>query len=91
MYIKKNKKYVQMEYEGQEISEDFEDTCTSNIEVYKNIQILDKKLKTVIILRYFENLKLEEISRITKTNLSTVKSRLYKGLEIMKSNMKGDK
>lgn len=91
MYIKKNKKYVQMEYEGQEISEDFEDTCTSNIEVYKNIQMLDKKLKTVIILRYFENLKLEEISRITKTNLSTVKSRLYKGLEIMKSNMKGDK
>ena len=91
MYIKKNKKYVQMECDIKEELEDFENTSDNNIEIYQNVQKLDDKLKTVIVLRYFENLKLEEISKITNTNLSTVKSRLYKGLEIIKSNMEGDK
>ena len=44
-------------------------------------------IKTVIILRFFEDLKLEEISYITKTPLSTVKSRLYKGLQLLKVKM----
>lgn len=91
MYIKKNKKYVQMECDIKEELEDFENTSDNNIEIYQNVQKLDDKLKTVIVLRYFENLKLEEISKITNTNLSTVKSRLYKGLEIIKRNMEGDK
>ena len=80
MYIRKNKKYVQMECDIKEELEDFENTSDNNIEIYQNVQKLDDKLKTVIVLRYFENLKLEEISKITNTNLSTVKSRLYKGL-----------
>lgn len=91
MYIRKNKKYVQMECDIKEELEDFENTSDNNIEIYQNVQKLDDKLKTVIVLRYFENLKFEEISKITNTNLSTVKSRLYKGLEIIKRNMEGDK
>ena len=91
MYIRKNKKYVQMECDIKEELEDFENTSDNNIEIYQNVQKLDDKLKTVIVLRYFENLKLEEISKITNTNLSTVKSRLYKVLEIIKRNMEGDK
>ena len=43
-----------------------------------------EKLKTVIILRFFEDMKISEIARITKTNESTVKSRLYKGLKELK-------
>ena len=89
MYIKKNKKYVQMECDIKEELEDFENTSDNNIEIYQNVQKLDDKLKTVIVLRYFENLKLEEISKITNTNLSTVKSRLYKGLEIIKRKHHG--
>ena len=36
------------------------------------------------MLHYFEDMKLDEIAAVTETNLSTVKSRLYKGLELMK-------
>ena len=32
--------------------------------------------------------KLEEISKVTHTNLSTVKSRLYKGLHVLRCDMK---
>ena len=41
---------------------------------------LDLKEQTVIRLRFFEDMKLEEIALATHTNLNTVKSRLYKGL-----------
>ena len=41
---------------------------------------LDPKEQAIIRLRFFEDMKLEEIARITGTNLNTVKSRLYKSL-----------
>ena len=36
--------------------------------------------QAIIRLRFFEDMKLEEIARVTATNLNTVKSRLYKSL-----------
>lgn len=38
-------------------------------------------MKTVVVLRFYEELSLQEISEVTKTNLSTVKSRLYAALK----------
>ena len=58
------------------------------IDLYNNISKLKEKLRTVIILRFFEDLKIEEIARITKTSPNTVKSRLYKGLEELKKLIK---
>ena len=58
-----------------------ENELVEKIDIYETIQKLNEKLKTVIILRFFENLKIEEIAYITKTNSNTVKSRLYKGME----------
>ena len=37
--------------------------------------------KLVVELRYFEDMKLEEIAEILNENLSTVKSRLYRSLK----------
>ena len=44
------------------------------------IDQLDPREQAVIRLRFFEDMKLEEIARITGVNLNTVKSRLYKSL-----------
>ena len=88
-YIKKNKRIIT--YESQEIENKIEwndDISINGIDMYKYIQNLNKKLRTVIILRYFEDMKIEEIAKITKTNISTVKSRLYKALEILKKSIK---
>lgn len=62
----------------------------SHITLNEFIEKLDEKYKTVIILRYFEDMTLEEISKITGENLSTVKSRLYRGLKILKTEMEED-
>lgn len=45
------------------------------------INRLDDKSRTVIILRYFEDLKLEDIADIVGENLNTVKARLYRTLK----------
>ena len=57
------------------------------IDLYSAIDRLPPKLKTIIILRYFEDMQLDTIAKITSTNLSTTKSRLYKALEIMKVSL----
>ena len=44
------------------------------------------KRQTVIKLRYFEDMKLEEIAQATGANLNTVKSRLYKAIRKLKGH-----
>jgi RNA polymerase sigma-70 factor (ECF subfamily) len=39
------------------------------------------------VLRFHEELSLEEIAKVTKAPLSTVKSRLYRGLTMIKPKL----
>lgn len=45
---------------------------------------LDPLHREVIVLRFHEELSLEEISQVTRAPLSTVKSRLYRGMAALK-------
>lgn len=56
-------------------------------ELHQLLFTLDSKTRTIILLRYFEDRKLEEISDILSLPLSTVKTRLYKGLKDMRIQM----
>lgn len=55
-----------------------------NFDLKKALEDMPPKDKAVIQLKYFEELKLEEIADILGENLSTVKSRLYRGLQKLK-------
>lgn len=83
-YIRKNKRILTCELETIENKIDYNVDCAEGLDVYKHVQKLNEKLKTVIILRFFEDMKISEIAKITKTNESTVKSRLYRGLKELK-------
>ncbi|HEY1209725.1 MAG TPA: sigma-70 family RNA polymerase sigma factor [Terracidiphilus sp.] len=48
---------------------------------------LDAIYREVLVLRFHEELSLEEISKVTKAPLSTVKSRLYRGLVAIKPKL----
>jgi RNA polymerase sigma-70 factor (ECF subfamily) len=48
---------------------------------------LDPLHREVLVLRFHEELSLEEISRVTRAPLSTVKSRLYRGLAALKPHI----
>jgi RNA polymerase sigma-70 factor (ECF subfamily) len=43
--------------------------------------------REVVLLRFQEELSLEEIAGITSAPLSTVKSRLYRGLEALRPHL----
>lgn len=83
-YIRKNKRILTCELETIENKIDYNVDFAEGLDVYKHVQKLNEKLKTVIILRFFEDMKISEIAKITKTNESTVKSRLYRGLKELK-------
>lgn len=56
----------------------------TDYELYRRIDKLPADIKTVIILRFYEQLSLKEIAQVTGLRLSTVKYRLYAGLNKLK-------
>lgn len=48
---------------------------------------LDTIYREVLVLRFYEELSLEEIAKVTRAPLSTVKSRLYRGLDAIKPRL----
>jgi RNA polymerase sigma-70 factor (ECF subfamily) len=48
---------------------------------------MDMLYREVLVLRFHEELSLEEIAKVTRAPLSTIKSRLYRGLAIMKPKL----
>lgn len=53
----------------------------------KELDRLELDVQGIIKLRFFEELSLKEISRITGLNLNTVKTKLYRGLKQLKENI----
>ncbi len=50
----------------------------SDVDLHKGIDGLRVVYRSIVILRYFEDLKIEEIAHVLKLNENTVKTRLYK-------------
>ncbi|MGM9922950.1 MAG: RNA polymerase sigma factor [Bacillus sp. (in: firmicutes)] len=48
------------------------------------VEALPHTYKTVITLRFFEDLKLEEIALILEENVNTIKTRLYRALKLLR-------
>ena len=57
--------------------------------VQLSLQKVPAIYREVLVLRFQEEMQLEEIATVTGAPLSTVKSRLYRGLEALKSAMPG--
>ena len=57
------------------------ETPVDSLSLREALDRLSPKEKALVELRYFEDLKLEEIAGILDENLSTVKSRLYRTLQ----------
>src|SRR3984957_6064502 len=53
-------------------------------EVAEVLMTLEPSYREVLVLRFHEELSLEEIASVTRAPLSTVKSRLYRGLAALK-------
>lgn len=57
-------------------------------DIEKELEKLEMDVQGIIKLRFFEEMSLKEISSITGLNLNTVKTKLYRGLKLLKENIK---
>ena len=56
--------------------------------IEKELDKLDLDVQGIIKLRFFEEMSLKEIADITGLNLNTVKTKLYRGLNLLKENIR---
>ena len=86
LYLRKKKKEICTDDNDLDIF--YFEKFNENIDIYEKIKFLPTDTQTIIILHYFEDLILLEISKITNINLNTIKSKLYAGLKKLKIELK---
>lgn len=59
----------------------------TDIDLQRAIDALPERDKAIIELKYFEDMKLEEIAQILDVNISTIKSRLYRCMKKLRSGL----
>ena len=75
--LRKKRRETGLEY----LPETGEEDAYEDADLLHALDRLDAREKTVVTLRYFEDLKLSDIVVVTGENLSTVKSLLYRSLK----------
>ena len=56
----------------------------NNVDLTNALNNLSRTYREVIILRYFEDLKIEDVAHVLEININTAKSRLYKALKLLR-------
>jgi len=59
----------------------------ADIDLHKALEDLPIQYRSIIVLRFFEDLKIEEIATVLDENVNTVKTRLYKALRMLRVQM----
>lgn len=52
-----------------------------DVDLHKALNTLSNKDRAVIILKYFEDMKISEVARVLRENENTIKSRLYRSIK----------
>lgn len=84
-YMKMKSKliYIDEVIENTLVKEDkYQDT-----DLYNMVMKLDSKYRIVIVLRFYEDMAIDKIAEVLNENISTVKTRLYKALKLLKIEM----
>lgn len=71
------------------ISEEIAFDTPEKSEVYYAVLELPKKYRTVIHLFYYEDMSISQIAECTNAKISTVKSQLHRGREMLREKLKG--
>ncbi len=83
-FIRKNKREIAVESFDETGKED----CYQDFDTLQALQVLTQQEKTVVALRFFEDLKLNEIAAVLGENANTVKTILYRSLKKLKAVLK---
>jgi RNA polymerase sigma-70 factor (ECF subfamily) len=84
--VREDERPFQIAIDGPSPLEQFQ-SRENSAEIAAVLLTLEPSYREVLVLRFHEELSLEEIAGVTKAPLSTVKSRLYRGLAALKPEM----
>lgn len=90
-YLRKHKRETPLLEEHTSSMVYTEPAFTEDRTAYNAVMKLPEQLKTIILLHYYEDLTLKQISEVTETNLNTIKTRLYSALKQLKHHLKEEK
>lgn len=85
--LRKNKHNSMQILEEKDMRIEENEVGYENIDLRAAMERLSAKERTVVMLRYFEDMSLEQVADVVGEKLSTVKSRLYRALGKMKINL----
>ena len=87
-YIRKNKKVLSFE-EYSTADEGIEDKNKEEIiDLHNALGKLNESCKSVVILKYFEDLTLSEVAEVLQCPIGTIKTNLHKALNQLRINLK---
>ena len=61
--------------------------CADEIDLYNALEKLSEEERRILQLRFFQGLRLDEVSDVMGIKLSTVKSKLYRAIEKLRLTM----
>lgn len=88
-FLKKSKKVINLEENFNE-ADKIKVSSEEIIDLYSALKELDERSKTVVVLRYFEDMTLQDISNAIELPLSTTKTILYRALGKLKIKLEGN-
>ncbi|MGG0756776.1 RNA polymerase sigma factor [Brevibacillus laterosporus] len=80
-FLRKQKKLILSDDQQLDFLSSGKEDSYADMDLHNDLDELPIQYKTVIILRFFEDLKINEIAEIIETNSNTVKTRLYTALK----------
>jgi len=83
-FLRKQKKLIVVEEEALCNLDSGDVDDYQDIDLQAALEALPDNYRSIVILRYFEDLKIEEIAEILNENVNTVKTRLYKSLKALR-------
>lgn len=89
-FLRKHKKVQLVDDEALEYYCSGAEDVYPDMDLERTLDELPLKYRSVIVLRYFEDLKIEEVAEILNENVNTVKTRLYQALQILRVTMQDE-
>ncbi|MBE9917032.1 sigma-70 family RNA polymerase sigma factor [Paenibacillus donghaensis] len=86
-FLRKHKRIQFVDDKTLELHSPADEDVYHDMDLEKALEELPHAFRTVIVLRYFEDLKINEIAEVMNENVSTVKTRLYQGLRKLRIKM----
>lgn len=86
-YLRRRKRVTVASDEELAFRDNGQEDSYRDLDLEQALNELPAEYRSVVVLRYFEDLKIEEVAEVLGLNANTAKTRLYKALKLLRVEM----